>query len=97
MQRKRKPSVQTLAVLRAFLARSADWRYGYDLTKEIALPSGTLYPLLVRLADKGLLESAWHPPGKPGMPPRHGYRLTLRGIAFARTVLAAAEGVTVEA
>ena len=97
MQRRRKPSPQTLAVLRALIARSADWRYGYDLTKEIGLPSGTLYPVLMRLTEKGLLESTWHPPARPGMPPRHGYRLTLPGIAFARTVLASAEGVTVAA
>jgi len=63
--------------------RSTEWRYGYDLTKEIGLQSGTLYPVLMRLADKGLLESAWHESDRPGAPARHTYRLTHAGVAFA--------------
>lgn len=81
--RQRRPSPQTILVLRALLLRPSDWRYGYDLTKEIGLQSGTLYPVLMRLTDKGLLESAWHPSDKPGAPARHAYRLTQAGIAFA--------------
>lgn len=81
--RQRRPSPQTILVLRALLVRSGDWRYGYDLSKEIGLQSGTLYPVLMRLADKGLLESAWHGSDRPGAPPRHAYRLTQTGVAFA--------------
>ena len=33
------------------------WRYGYDLGKETGLKSGSLYPILIRLADRGLLET----------------------------------------
>ena len=81
--RQRRPSSQTVLVLRALLVRPSDWRYGYDLTKEIGLQSGTLYPVLMRLTDKGLLESEWHESDRPGAPARHAYRLTQTGVAFA--------------
>ena len=81
--RQRRPSPQTILVLEALLVRPADWRYGYDLTKEVGLQSGTLYPVLIRLTDKGLLESAWHKSDRPGAPARHAYRLTRAGITFA--------------
>ena len=48
---KLKLSPQTLLILEAFLDRPADWKYGYDLSRSTGLKSGTLYPLLMRLAD----------------------------------------------
>lgn len=81
--RPRKPSFQTILVLQTLLVRPADWRYGYDLTKEIGIKAGTLYPALMRLADQGLLESEWHEPNRLGAPARHAYRLTQTGVAFA--------------
>lgn len=91
MTRNRKPSRQTIVVLKALLERPAEWRHGYDLIREIGLQSGTLYPVLMRLADQGLLEAEWHPAERPGKPPRHAYRLTPGGIAYARASIAAAE------
>lgn len=88
--RVRRPSSQTILVLQALLLRANEWRYGYDLSKEIGLPSGTLYPVLMRLADRGFLESAWHEPARPGAPARHAYRLTRTGVAFARAHVDAA-------
>ena len=88
--RQRRPSAQTILVLRALLVRPTDWRYGYDLTREIGLQSGTLYPVLMRLADKGLLESDWHESERPGAPKRHAYRLTHAGVAFAHAAIDAA-------
>ena len=61
MQRNRPPSPQTVNVLRALAADPARWRYGYDLVTEVNLKSGSLYPILVRLADRGLLETSWEP------------------------------------
>jgi DNA-binding PadR family transcriptional regulator len=61
MQRNRPPSAQTVSVLRALAADPAQWRYGYDLATEVHLKSGSLYPILVRLADRGLLETSWEP------------------------------------
>lgn len=84
MPRKPNNSQQTRALLGAFLERSQIWRHGYDLTKETGLRSGTLYPLLMRLSQQGLLESRWQEAERPGLPPRHVYRLTARGLALAR-------------
>jgi DNA-binding PadR family transcriptional regulator len=60
------------------------WRHGYDLSQQTGLKSGTLYPILMRLSDQGLLESKWQEPEHPGRPPRHAYRLTSEGRAFIR-------------
>lgn len=75
----------TRLVLAAFAAKAQDWRYGYDLCRETGIKSGTLYPMLIRLADQGLLAAEWREPEKPGRPPRHAYRLTPRGLALARS------------
>ena len=76
-------SRQTLLVLEAFLDHPAEWKYGYDLSRSTGLKSGTLYPLLMRLADRKLLETAWET-SDPGKPPRHMYRFTPEGMQFAR-------------
>lgn len=83
MSRVRSPSPQTRAVLAALAGQPEAWRYGYDLSKETGLKSGTLYPLLMRLADQGLLEAEWRPALQAGRPPRHAYRLTAQGVAAA--------------
>ena len=88
MQRNRAPSPQTVKVLRALAADPARWRYGYDLATEVKLKSGSLYPILVRLADRGLLETSWEP-SVDSRPPRHLYRLTGAGRQFAAAVPAA--------
>ena len=54
--------------------------------KETGLSSGTLYPLLMRMADRGLIEAEWREPAQPGRPARHAYRLTADGVALARSV-----------
>ena len=52
MPRRTAFSAQTVALLVALAARPQDWRHGYDLARETGLKSGTLYPILVRLADR---------------------------------------------
>lgn len=76
-------SPQTLLILESFLAHPTAWRYGYDLSRETALKSGTLYPILMRLAKYGLLETKWVAT-EDGVPPRHTYRLTPKGMELAR-------------
>lgn len=83
MARRSNTSQQTQIVLMAFLEKPQSWRYGYDLTKETGLKSGTLYPLFMRLHDQGLMDAEWHPSPQPGRPARHAYRLTRAGIALA--------------
>ena len=41
-----------IRVLQALAADPARWRYGYDLATEVHLKSGSLYPILIRLADR---------------------------------------------
>jgi DNA-binding PadR family transcriptional regulator len=81
MARNRPLSTQAHRLLHALGAQPQAWRFGYDLTKETGLKSGTLYPLLMRLADQGLLEAEWREPLQPGRPARHAYRLTGLGRA----------------
>ena len=83
MARNRALSSQTRTVLAALLAQPQAWRYGYDLSGETGLKSGTLYPLLIRLSDHGLLEAEWRAPLQPGRPSRHAYRLTGKGLSLA--------------
>lgn len=71
-------------VLATLLEKAGTWSYGYDLAKITGAKSGTLYPLLIRLEEKGYLETEWQPPTEPGRPPRHSYRLTAAGIEAAR-------------
>ena len=80
-------SAQTLLVLSALSAAPADWRHGYDLAKQTGLKSGTLYPILVRLADRGLVEARWEEGRPAGRPPRHLYQLSSEGLAAARAAL----------
>jgi DNA-binding PadR family transcriptional regulator len=93
MARSRRPSDQTLGVLSALLADPGRWRYGYELAAEVGLRSGSLYPILVRLSDRELLEARWEAAALPGRPPRHLYRLTAPGVDFATAHAAAASPV----
>jgi DNA-binding PadR family transcriptional regulator len=90
MPRPSHASPQTLRLFEALLADPARWRYGYDLSRETALASGTLYPILMRLSTQRLLDTDWEASDEPGRPPRHTYRLTADGIALARERVAAA-------
>jgi PadR family transcriptional regulator, regulatory protein PadR len=74
---------QTLLVLAELCARPSQWRHGYALAKQTGLKSGTLYPILIRLADRGLVEACWQDEPQPGRPRRHLYRLTADGLAAA--------------
>jgi PadR family transcriptional regulator, regulatory protein PadR len=86
MARRPNSSPQTRELLVVMLRKPRTWQYGYELSKDTGLASGTLYPLLMRLSDQGLLESHWQEPERPGKPPRHAYKLTSEGLAFARTI-----------
>jgi DNA-binding PadR family transcriptional regulator len=81
-----------LVLLEALSAQARQWRYGYDLMKETGLLSGTLYPLLMRMTDQGLVEAEWRQPTQRGRPARHVYRLTAAGLALARPVADPAPG-----
>lgn len=79
-------SPQTAKVLDALLEAPRSWRYGYDISRDTGLKSGTLYPILMRLADRELVETCWQT-SESGKPPRHMYRLTPDGLRSARALV----------
>ena len=86
MVRSRKLSPQTFVVLNVLANRPTDWLYGLELAKFTGLKSGSLYPILIRLADRALLESRWLEPTERGRPPRHAYRITAAGLRALASV-----------
>ena len=76
-------SPQTKLLVEAFLSEPRAWRYGYDLARETGLKSGTLYPILMRLAENEMVEHCWEQ-AQEGRPPRHMYRLTGAGVKWGR-------------
>lgn len=66
----------TAAVLQAL---DRDLRYGFEIAQATGLRRGTVYPILRRLEEAGLVTSAWEEPEQhrdEGRPPRKYYRLT---------------------
>lgn len=84
MKRTRRPSAQMDKLLAVLAEQPGQWFYGYPLMKATGLPSGTLYPLLVRMEGQHLVESEWREPEQNGRPPRHAYRLTTAGARLAQ-------------
>ena len=95
MKRERRSSAQTLSIFEALLAQPRKWRHGYDLSLQTELKSGTLYPVLMRLNDRGFLDSKWEESDLPGRPPRRMYRLNSAGIAHAKSELAMQDEISV--
>jgi len=84
MSRTPNGSRQTHLVLEVLLEQPRAWRHGYELAKQTGLKSGTLYPLLMRLSEQGLLSEKWMDSDQSGKPPRHLYRPTAAGLQLAR-------------
>ena len=74
-----------MKVLLALAADPTGWRHGYDLLRETGLQSGALYPILMRLADRDLLEAEWESdaPGASAPPPLPAH---CRRLALAATL-----------
>ena len=74
-------TASVLQVLAALLHASGEPRYGLRLMQDTGLPSGTLYPILVRLERAGWVASEWEriDPVAEGRPSRRYYRLTPDG------------------
>ena len=88
MTRQPNSSPQTLRVLLLLLEEPTAWHYGYEISQRTGLLSGTLYPILIRLADQGWLETRWAEPERLGRPARHTYRLTAEGARAAAAIIA---------
>lgn len=89
MSVKMRRSPQTALVLAEFLSDEQEWRYGYDLSRNTGLKSGTLYPILMRLAEHRMLKTSWET-AETGRPPRHMYKLTKDGLRYAREMVSVA-------
>ena len=90
MRRPRKPTPQTIAIVLALAEDSSGWSHGYELCRRLGLKAGTVYPILMRLADRGQVETAWETDPPSGRPARHLYRLSGKGARFAEDLRAAA-------
>lgn len=89
-RRSRALSLQAVKLLAAMLEDPAQERWGSWLGERIGAPSGTVYPLLRTLEQKGLLESRFEDvaPSEVGRPRRRLYRLTGQGETVARREVA---------
>jgi DNA-binding PadR family transcriptional regulator len=84
--RSRRLSDQTVAVLAVLANKRGEWLYGLQIAAATGLKSGSLYPILARLNERGFVESQWLEPERPGRPPRHAYRITGLGRTALREV-----------
>jgi PadR family transcriptional regulator, regulatory protein PadR len=89
MFRARRPSAQAMMVMLALADEPTAWRHGNELCQQLDLNPGSMYPILMWLADRGLLETTWDTDVPAGRPPRHLYRLTGSGRALAADLAAA--------
>jgi PadR family transcriptional regulator, regulatory protein PadR len=62
---------------------------GIELMELTGIPSGNLYPLLIKLQQAGILESRWEDvdPKEAGRNRRRYYRLSTHGVEVAQNVL----------
>ena len=66
-------------------------RYGFDVMDATGLPDGTVYPILRRLENRGVLAAAWEDEAlarAEQRPARRYYRLTEAGEKALAEVLA---------
>jgi DNA-binding PadR family transcriptional regulator len=93
MARVRRPSPQTIAVLSALAEEPEIWSYGYGLCRTLDLKAGTVYPILIRLAERGLVQTAWEKEVPAGRPARHLYRLSPQGAELVANLSRTERGV----
>ncbi|GAA2067524.1 PadR family transcriptional regulator [Streptomyces albiaxialis] len=75
----------TLEVLKVLLAATEDDpAWGLKICEEADLGSGTVYPILDRLAEHGWVTSRRETEPHPGRPARRYYELTALGLRATR-------------
>ena len=67
--------------------------YGLEIGRVAGVRSGSLYPILDRLEESGMLASEWEDvdPHSAGRPRRRHYRLTGQGVTVATASLREAQ------
>ena len=71
-------------------ALASGYHHGFDVMDATGLPSGTVYPVLRRLEDAGLLRSRWeaHQTARAEQrPPRRYYTVTGSGAQAVRDAM----------
>lgn len=69
-------------------ALDAGYRYGFDIAEATGLRGGTVYPILRRLKEAGMVKAEWEPVAisrDEGRPPRKYYRLSEGATGFLAT------------
>ena len=87
-RKRRKPSLSTVAVLKAL---GDGYRHGFDIIDTTGLAGGTVYPILARLERDDLVRSSWEDPKvaqREKRPARRYYTLNARGLEVLETALA---------
>jgi PadR family transcriptional regulator, regulatory protein PadR len=67
-----------VCLAREFVSCPDNWQYGYELVRRTGTDSGTVYPILNRMRDRGWLEKQ-HATYSGSGPLRYLYRLTPEG------------------
>jgi PadR family transcriptional regulator len=75
-----------LVVLGVLAEEPAGWVHGYELCRATGLKAGTVYPILIRLAERGQLDARWEDDPPLGRPARHLYRLSADGAQYVATL-----------
>jgi PadR family transcriptional regulator PadR len=86
------PTVRmTYAAAAVLQALDQGYRYGFDIADATRLRGGTVYPILRRLADAGMIRGHWENARisrHEGRPARKYYRLTLASQEMLATARA---------
>jgi|SRR5271163_2956312 len=82
-------TTQTIKVLAALMSGEELELSGAQIARSTQLASGTLYPILMRLEQAGLVESRWEveEPSELGRPRRRFYRVTGMGARKAKAAI----------
>lgn len=83
-------SVTGLKLLNLFMSKVRAERSGAEITRDVGIGPGTLYPLLSRFEQLGILESRWEEvePSLIGRPRRRLYKITEAGAYVAQSSMA---------
>jgi PadR family transcriptional regulator PadR len=90
-RKQRRISNEVAAVLDVFLSEPDRRWYGLELIRLAGIPSGSIYPILIRLEERGILRGESEDPAlaaASGRRPRRYYRLASKGEDEARRLLA---------
>lgn len=77
-----KISGRALELLMLMAVRPQQEVSGYEISKSLGISSGTLYPLLLKAENAGLLQARWEggDPSELGRPRRRYYQISGQGI-----------------